>query len=76
MKQYFWPYVVLVIRRQRCGLSIYRFLKWTWYVDFCGNGDSTQTLCYYHSKEKEQANNETLYYFYLHCKCIFFNMQR
>jgi hypothetical protein len=19
-------------------LSIYRFLKWTWYVDFCGDG--------------------------------------
>jgi hypothetical protein len=24
-----------------------------------------QTLYYYHSKDKEQANNETLYYFYL-----------
>ena len=32
-----------------------------------------QTLCYlYHSKDKEQANNETLYYFYLHCKCVIF----
>ena len=36
-----------------------------------------QTLCYYHSKDKEQANNETLYYFYLHnyidiaCKGLF-----
>jgi hypothetical protein len=31
-----------------------------------------QTLCYHHSKDKEQANNEMLYYFYLHCKCIIF----
>jgi hypothetical protein len=39
-----------------------------------------QTLCYYHSEDKEQANNETLYYFlftltvnvklYLHIKNI------
>jgi hypothetical protein len=59
-------YVVLVVRRQRCGYSQYIvFWNGTWYVDFCGNGDYTvfymQTLCYYHSKDKEQANNETLY---------------
>jgi hypothetical protein len=26
-------------------LSIYRSLKWTWFVDFCGNGDSTCRHC-------------------------------
>ena len=85
MKRYFWPYVVLVVRRQRGGYSQYMvFGNGTWNVDFCGNGDSTvfymQTLCFYHSRDKEQANNETLYYFlftltvnvklYLHIKNI------
>jgi hypothetical protein len=39
-------------------LSIYRFLKWTWYVDFCGNGDSTCRHCVIITQKTK--NNRTM----------------
>jgi hypothetical protein len=77
MKRYFWPYVVLVIRRQWCGLSIYCFLKWTWYVDFCGNGDSTCRHCVIITQKRKNKRTMRRYITSIYIvNILVFNMQR